>query len=422
MKKFLCMILSSLMILTLFACGGEEQASAPDWEGQFVVGFGRGDITGKIGDEMPGFPASDGGTRTAVAILSPLYMNCVAITDEAGNTVLLYSFDNKNAYYSAMNTIRSAVSEATGVPVENILISATHTHSTPTTENEAYLETCRKGAVQAATDALADRAPATMEYASTPVEGMSFVRHYVTDLGNVIGDNFSPPNSGKAIRHTTEADKELRLVRFNRGDKKPILMANWLGHASMFATGTSDFGMLNRDLMTADYVGVCQTYVEEQTDCHFVMYMGAGGNINPASRIAQETFSKDGNVYGQKLGEYILEAAASMTEAQTGTVKNKTAEFNGGRTVTLGSVGCGSLGLIYGPYEMFDTVSMAVREDSPFEMTFVLSQVNGSFGYMPTDFCYDYDDCYEVRTSKFLRGDAEKTIDVYLQLLKDVKG
>lgn len=420
MKRLFSLLLISVVILALCACG-EEKSNAPDWEGQFVVGFGRGDVTGKIGDEMPGFPASDGGTRTAVGILSPLYMNCVAITDEAGNTVLLYSFDNKNAYYSAMNTIRSAVSEATGVPVENILISATHTHSAPTTKNETYLEVCRKGAVQAATDALADRAPATMECASTTVEGMSFVRHYVTNLGNVVGDNFTPSGAGQPVRHTTEADRELRLVRFNRGDKKPILMANWLGHASMFATGTSDFGLLNRDLMTADYVGVCQTYVEENSDCHFILYMGAGGNINPASRIAQENFSRDGNVYGQKLGEYILETAASMTAAETGTVKNKTAEFNGGRTVTLGSVGCGSLGLIYGPYEMFDTVSMAVREDSPFEMTFVLSQVNGSFGYMPTDICYDYADCYEVRTSKFLRGDAEKTVDVYLQLLKDVQ-
>lgn len=422
MKKFLCMILSSLMILTLFACGGEEQASAPDWEGQFVVGFGRGDVTGRTGDIMGGFAAAGEDTRTAEAILNKLYMSCVAMTDETGNTVLLYSFDCIRIDFQSAGRIRAAVEAATGVPADNILLNATHSHSTP--ENSViYMETCCNGAVQAATDALADRAPVTMEFARADLEGMSFVRHYVTDLGNVVGDNFTPPNSGKVIRHTTEADKELRVVRFTREDKKPIVMANWLGHASMFSTGSSDFGLQHRYMMSSDYVGFCQSYVEENYDCHFVLFMGASGNINPTSRIPGEHFSNNGLEYAQKLGQCILDTTASMTEAQPGTIQSKTADFDGGNTkITLGSIGCGSLGLVHGPYEMFDTVSMAVRKDSPFEMTFVLSQTNGSFGYMPTEECYDYPDCYEARSNRFVRGSAEKTIDVYLQLLKDVQG
>jgi hypothetical protein len=64
---------------------------------------------------------------------------------------------------------------------------------------------------------------------------------------------------------------------------------------------------------------------------------------------------------------------------------------------------------------------MGVREKSPYKATFVMSQANGSFGYMPTDICFDYIDCYECRHTRFNRGDAEKIIDVYVKLLNDIR-
>jgi hypothetical protein len=70
---------------------------------------------------------------------------------------------------------------------------------------------------------------------------------------------------------------------------------------------------------------------------------------------------------------------------------------------------------------MFDTTSMAVRAESPFEITFVLSQTNGALGYMPTDMCFDYNDCYECRNCNFARGSAEKIVGVYGQMLQTVK-
>lgn len=85
-------------------------------------------------------------------------------------------------------------------------------------------------------------------------------------------------------------------------------------------------------------------------------------------------------------------------------------------------MGAGSLGVIVAPFEMFDTTAMAVREQSPYDVTFVLNLANGTYGYMPTDACFDYEDCYEVRLSQFSRGDAKKIVDIYLDLLDQTKG
>lgn len=419
MKKMNCILLAILMLLSLAACGGQGGSESAAWSGQFAVGFGRADVTPKASVTMSGYAEAGEATRTSQGVLNNLYLSCVAITDEAGDTLLLYTLDCIRINHIPANQIRESVSKATGVPVGNIMISATHSHSTPDVDQPMVEE----AAVQAATDAMADRAAATMTYAATELEQMSFVRHYTTENGAVVGSNFTVEGAGNKIGHTTEADKELRVLRFEREGKKPIIMANWLGHATMVSTGSSDFGKAHRYMVSSDYVGFCQDYVEKNMDCHFALYMGASGNISTSSSIAGESLTDSPIEYGEMLGQHILDAVQATTELKTGTIKTKETQFEGvNLEITVNAFGFGDVGIITAPFEMFDTTSMGVREQSPYEATFVLTQTNGANGYMPTDICFDYIDCYEVRHTNFYRGSAEKIIDVYVQLLKDIHG
>ena len=221
----------------------------------------------------------------------------------------------------------------------------------------------------------------------------------------------------------TEADKELRLLQFDRADKKPIVMINWMGHATKVSTGSTDFGKAHRYMISADYVGFCRDYVEKNSECHFALFMGASGNLATSSALPGEERTESPIEYGELLGQYVLDAAKQVAPLETGTIKTTTTQFDAVRAqLTLHALGCGELGLIAGPYEMFDTVSMNVREQSPYKATFVLSQTNGAFGYMATAICYDYDDCYECRHTYFEKGDAEKTVDVYLDMLNALRG
>jgi len=65
---------------------------------------------------------------------------------------------------------------------------------------------------------------------------------------------------------------------------------------------------------------------------------------------------------------------------------------------------------------------MAIRENSPYDITFVMTLTNGSAGYMPTAECFGYPDCYEVREGGFFEGSAEEAVEIYTDLLNQTKG
>lgn len=420
MKRFLCLTLVILMALGLLACNKAEKVEAPAWEGKFAVGFGRADVTPSFSVEMKGYGGAGLGPRMSESVLSNLYMTCLALTDETGHTVLFYSFDHKSFSDKNSKILRQAASEATGVAVEDIIISCTHTHSAPELGNEEYMPIATQGAVQAAEQAMADRAAATVEYASANIENMNFVRHYMTNTGVVIGSNFYPDGAGTPISHTTEADKELRVIRILREEKKPILIGNWFGHNSMASTSTTSFGKAHHNFLTADYVGFCRDYVEKNYDCNFVMFMGAGGNIGSNSRLKanEESAIK----YGETLGQHILDTAQNMTAGTTSNIQRATTQFDGVKyTFDINAFGMGSIGVITAPIEMFDTTSMLIREDSPYDVTLVMCIANGHYGYLATDICYDYEGCYEVSGS-FKVGDSDRIAGMYVDLLNQAKG
>ena len=123
MRKYLYAILALLLLLPGCATKNETQETKQT----FQVGFGRTDITPE--DSVPLAGYGNTSKRMSTTLLDYLYASCLAITDPEGETVLLYSQDLVNS--SQTETVRQAVSQATGVPEDHIMIAATHTHSAP---------------------------------------------------------------------------------------------------------------------------------------------------------------------------------------------------------------------------------------------------------------------------------------------------
>ena len=78
----------------------------------------------------------------------------------------------------------------------------------------------------------------------------------------------------------------------------------------------------------------------------------------------------------------------------------------------------GDIGLTPGTYEMFSTNALFVKENSPFETTFLLS---GTSTYMPAAIAYTYRG-YEQDTTFYAAGSAEIMADQYVLMLKELKG
>ena len=147
--------------------------------------------------------------------------------------------------------------------------------------------------------------------------------------------------------------------------------------------------------------------------------MGAGGNIGSSSRL--KATEESAIEFGKKLGQHILDAAQTMTAANSGSIQRATGQFDGVKyTFDINAFGIGDIGIITAPIEMFDTTSMLIRERSPYDINIVMTIANGHFGYLATDICYDYIDCYEVGGS-FKIGDSDRIANMYLDLLQQVK-
>ena len=456
MKKLLCLILSTLLLLSLCACGGEGGKDDKAEEvGTFQAGYARTDITPITQVPLGGYGQSK--NRQSTNVLDKLYTTCVALQDTDGTIVLLFSMDVISS--GKTPNIRRMVSEATGVPQDHIMVAATHTHSGP----DQNLAGSFVG-VEAAEAAIADLSPAEISATSTKTEGMNFVRHYLMNDGTYAGDNFGSTKSGYK-EHAEEGDPGMQVVRFTRAaeDKEDIIMVNWQAHPCI--TG----GLTKTDI-SADFIGSTRMYVEMQTKQHFIYFTGAAGNQNAKSYIAGETPTTDYNVFGRMLGDYVLNALENLTPVTVGKVRtnqqvytgkidhsfdhlsaeaaevnsvyqaqgrdagNKVAREYGissvyhasaiinrvsmGETmdITVDTVTVGGLAFACAPYEMFACHGTYIKENSPAEMTLVLSCCNGGNGYIPSLKAYDFG-CYESHTGKFARGTGDELAEKFVTMI-----
>jgi len=70
--------------------------------------------------------------------------------------------------------------------------------------------------------------------------------------------------------------------------------------------------------------------------------------------------------------------------------------------------------------EVFNEIGLAVKNESPFHHTFILTHCNGAAGYLPTHESYS-EGGYEVESSKFGAGAAEALADETLRILRNLQ-
>ena len=467
MKKILCIALAALMVFALCACGGGEGEEKTEKGGTFQVGFGRTDITPTSPMPMGGYGQTD--KRLHQNVLDKLYATALAITDEEGETVILFHTDLINS--SQHEDVRQQVEQATGVPKDHIVLGSTHTHSSVDQGNPKssgwkgiFVQRC----VEAVEAAMADRADAEIYIGSEKTEYMNFVRHYLMNDGTYFGDNFGSTASGYK-EHAEPNDPEVQVVKFLRGtdddDVKDIILTNFQGHPCIT-------GGLEKTDMSADYIGGTRTYIEYQTKDNFIFFLGASGNQNVKTYLPGEPAPPtDHNAYGMQLGQVIQKAMENMTKIENTKISCTEYVFTGktdhsqdhkvedakkvkelydrtdratgnvlahelgftsvydasgtirkaGLAETLDmpimAISIGDLGFVAAPYEMFAAHGMYIKENAPTKMTIISTCSNGGFGYIPTNLAFDYV-CYESTTGSFARGVGDEVAAKYVELLE----
>ncbi len=436
------------------------------------LGYSIVDITPNEPVPLGGY--GNGDARFSQNVLSPLKAACMAVTDEKNTTALLFQLDALLIPGWFGKVVTDKIVEKTDVAGENVILHANHQHTTPEFSNKKhpavvrYDEMVIERIVACAEEAMADRKIVTSaEMAKTYTKGLNFVRHYVLEDGTYKGDNFGELNDSPYEGHTTEADPEMRLVKFHRAGGKDVVVANWQSHPHRTG-GTKKYDV------SADILGVMRDEMVEKLDCCFLYFNGGAGNINPTSRIAEENVTKTYVEQGQALANYALSAVYSPLALGEVKVCTKTVwsplnrpdpavldaclkirdywiETNDsmaskrfshtfginsqyaalqfisrlnmkeeGFNFPFTAVRIGDLAVVGAPYEMFDTNAKYVRDNSPFPQTMVASCCNDYFNYVPSSYGYTHG-CYEADSSRAQPGSGERFAYAMVRMLRSLK-
>ena len=437
------------------------------------VGYSRVCITPTESVPLAGYGATS--KRMSTCVTRDLYTTCIAFTDGQNNTALVVTNDLILSRGDWTTDARERMSEATGVPLDHILVSATHTHSGPdmgNTDHECiyrYRELVCQRMTEAAVEAMADRKEARLFHGSTHIEGVNFVRHYVLDNGTYCGDNFGDASSGKLLRSTTEADHCMQIVRCQREGGEDVILVNWQTHPHRE-------GGSKKTNISSDIVGCMRETMEARTGCSFAYFSGAGGNINSRSRIKEENLpgvdvACDAPACGSYMSYHAIKALDTLKPMEEGSVKvlNRTVSVPTDHTrdhqaeigwqlrmewertgdhkacveagkpydihspfhalaiwskarqpltkdVPMITVSVGGLAFVGAPYEMFDTNGMQIKWGSPFQSTFICTCCNDYVGYIPSAYGYAHG-CYEADCTPIAPGGGETLAMEYISML-----
>ena len=484
MKKIIALFCLLAMILPLVACSSSSLAPTEEtvtkdtaqakteetkketgeivYPDSFAVGFSRVDITPQV--PIPIY------NTTATGVHDPLWLTCTALWD--GKTAaLIYSVDSWFVNVSTTQIPMKQLEKEFGIDPKNVMFNSTHAHSAPNISSSDKPEIIRycslfyKQALVGAEEALRDLDVVEKTYTgkADTEKGITFVRRYLMGDGTYRGIASSNPNSDY-VAHETEADPEMRTIRFDRKNKKDVIMLN---HQTHYGGATG----LYPDMISADFITLLREQVEKDLDCHFAYQYGASGNVNFISFIEGERKYASYPEAVPSLAQTVKDAIAAEKETATGEIRSAYSDFEvtvlhdseervrqaqeiadtadeaqkgvlvrqygfdskheASAVVTrnrlaeteklpLSVITCGEICFAAFPYEMFDASGKQVRDGSPFEMTFVCSLTNGAFGYIPTKEAFPHGQ-YEVFVTRFVEGTGELCVAESIRLLNECK-
>lgn len=241
------------------------------------AGFARVNVTPMMGVAIMGYYKP----RQVKGVLDDLYINALAL-EAGGKQVLLMCIDHCGVKQHIMRPIREHISEVTGVPVEAIFISATHTHTGPAlredlihddkadnTLAEEYYQFVYRKMADVAQMALQDLKPARMGWGIGQAPNIAFVRRFRMKDGSVkTNPGVDNPD---IVAPIGDVDERVSVLRFDREGAETLVLVNFADHPDV----------VGGELVSADWPGFLRNTVEKTLDnTKCIFFNGAQGDVN----------------------------------------------------------------------------------------------------------------------------------------------
>ena len=414
---FVCSIILLCVVAAAFAA---EQSG-------LRVGAIRVDITPASDAALP-MSGYAGRTEGFKAIHDPLHLRTIVV-DDGKNQAALVSCEVIGFSNALWDDITRNLAAATGIPRENILLAAVHTHAAPslgtyegklTEKQVAYVEKLKKAIVDSVLDAKKNLQPAKVGF-GTGHANVNMNRRARDDQGGwMLGNN---PEG--------VSDKTVAVIRFDSLAGEPIaIITNYGVHGTVLGQGNLQ--------ISSDLPGSTARFVEQHFGDKIVApwTSGTSGDQDPIYRTG--TDFRNVAALGRILGEEVIQVADSIKTSPRARVRamqsvvtcpgKRTVQAPGpGReykwedadpvSIRLSLLVINDIAITGVSGEVLTNIGLRLKKESPFTRTIMVTHCNGSSGYLPDDAAYEQVS-YEITTTRVKPGCAENAIiDGFLKML-----
>ena len=407
-----------LLLLTILAAASSAE------KGSLRAGAAKVEITPPEDAALPmsGYAGREEGHS---GVHDPLFFRAIVV-DDGQRQAALVSGDMLFIPHAVWERVVPRISKATGIEPDYVLLSATHTHGAPTPSPtdganpklDAYLAGVHDKIVDVVKEAQSKLAPARMGAGAGEARVNMNRRARTADGGWWLGQN---PDG--------VSDKTVRVVKFETLEGRTLaLYVNYGVHGTVLGSRNTK--------ITGDLPGATSRFVETQLGGDVVVpwTSGAAGDQNPIYRTEDDFGGRLGSVdiLGRILGEEAIRVAkrirtsqyARVSAAQTtvscpGKARVPEAAYRGPGphefldadpvTIRLSGLRIGDVffGGVSG--EVLTMIDRRLKAASPLKHTLMVTNTNGSSGYLADDAAYDQVS-YEIVTTRVKKGCAEDAV------------
>ena len=392
---------------------------------KFVLGTGKGVITPKLGTKLYGYPQD----RPAESIRDDLLVKAAAF-GYGKPSALLVEIDLCSIQDYQSEELGKIIEKETGIPKENIMFSATHTHSGPCItgapgwgDNDSeYIEKIMfPNIIEAAKEAAKSVVPVKMGIATGESKvGINRREQLLVPMHNICGR----VRLGQSEYGTY--DPQMTVISFKNEENEPVLNIVHYGcHGT--ASGVAP-------IITRDWSGIMSDRLENISGAMTMFINGAIGDVGPRLSNGRTTgnielmeeigavASLDATRIYNKIKEYnevefkthtgtltlpyqkienpeaLKEGIEKYKDHQMGieslmcaTFKERLRILESGEeqetALTLNQVlfSFNSVVLVPFQFEVFSEITLRLRNYSPMQHTLSMSNTNASYAYLPCE-------------------------------------
>jgi len=449
---------------------GHAAAVAP-----LEMGAAEVDITPPVGFRMAGYFDE----RISTGIHDPLHAKALVLR-QGDTQAALVCCELLGLSLNVSTNARALASRQTGISFSHIIICANHTHTGPLFDDVRgfyfhkaavaehgsdphetidYPQFLIQELAKAIGDAQANLRPAQLEIGTTRQEGLTFNRRYWMKNGKVV---FNPGQLNPNIVRPagpTEPEAGILLARRPAGPEP-------FAGLTVFALHSDTMG---GTLYSADYAYFLQQTLRQTFGPKFISAFGLGtcGDVNHIDVQKKEPVSgfQITQRIGRTLGLAVLNATnalkimdhsslAVVSRTVTARLQSVTPEQLSDAHSMLNKLGDPNTdfyrkvavvkvldleqrgptwpmevqvirldadsAIVCLPGEIFVELGLAIKRESPFKNTFVLSICNDRPSYVPTQKAFD-EGSYEVSNSRVAAGTGEELVRVAVDMLRAIK-